>query len=71
MKAIITNNPKIGPDKMIDIHFDIYDGDELIHADLSHTCLPSKAQEEIRGIVSDFQAEYEASQVLTNGLEID
>lgn len=71
MKAIITNNPKIGPDKMIDIHFDIYDGDELIHSDLSHKCLPSKAEDEIRAIVADFDAEYQASQVLTNGLEIE
>ena len=70
MKAIITNNPKINADMTIDLQFDIYDGDDLIHSGLTHKCLPSKANEEIKRIVDDFEAEYEASQVLTNGSEI-
>lgn len=70
MKAIITNNPTINPDRTIDIQFDIYQDDELIHSGLSHKCLPSKAAEEIRAIVADFNIEYLASKNLTNGTEI-
>ena len=71
MKAIIKSASKISGVLTQDVVYDILlDDDTILVEGMTLTCMPSEVGLTIKNSLANFQAEYEVSLLVTEGLEI-
>lgn len=70
MKAIIKEKSELDLNLQQSYTFDILDGDTPVLTSQSLRCSPSQAEQEIRAKVAAYEAEYELSKQLEEGMEI-